>query len=56
MERLTKRNENGSISLKFDCKEGCKYLTCSMEEGYQCQHQCEADIVSKLAKYEDAEE
>lgn len=56
MERLTKRNENGSISLKFDCQEGCEYLTCSMEEGYQCQHQCEADIVYKLAKYEDAEE
>lgn len=56
MERLTKRNENGSISLRFDCQKGCEYLTCNMDEGYQCQHQCEGDIICKLADYEDAEE
>lgn len=56
MERLTKRNEKGQVVLNFNCQEGCEYLTCNMEEGYQCQHQCEADIVGKLADYEDAEE
>lgn len=56
MERLTKRNENGIAVINVKCPEGCEYSTCSMEEGYQCQHQCEEDIIEKLAEYEDAEE
>ena len=56
MERSTKRNDDGSVEYAMQCKSGCKYLTCSMEEGYQCGHQCEADVVCKLADYEDAEE
>lgn len=56
MERLTKRNDDGSVEYAMQCKSGCKYLTCSIEEGYQCGHQCEADVVCKLADYEDAEE
>lgn len=56
MERLTERNADGSVKYAKGCYSGCEYLTCSMEEGYQCNHQCEADIVCKLADYEDAEE
>ena len=56
MERLTKRNEIGLASLNLKCPEGCKYVTSSFEEGYQCQHQCEGDIIEKLAEYEDLEE
>lgn len=26
------------------------------EDGYQCQHQCEGDIIKKLAEYEDLDE
>ena len=56
MERLTKRNENGVAVLNIKCPEGCEHSTCSMEEGYQCQHQCKGDIIEKLAQYEDLEE
>lgn len=56
MERLTKRNENGVAVLNIKCPEGCEHSTCSMEEGYQCQHQCEGDIIEKLAQYEELEE
>lgn len=56
MERLTQRNADGSVKYAKGCYSGCEYLTCGMEEGYQCNHQCEADIVCKLADYEDAEE
>lgn len=56
MNRLTKRNDDGSVKYAKGCYSGCEYLICSMEEGYQCNHQCEADIVCKLADYEDAEE
>lgn len=56
MERLTERNADGSVKYAKGCYSGCEYLTCSMEEGYQCNHQCEADVVYKLADYEDAEE
>ena len=56
MERLTKRNENGVAVLNIKCPEGCEHSTCSMEEGYQCQHQCEGDIIEKLAQYEDLED
>lgn len=56
MERLTKRNNKGITELNIRCPEGCEYVTCSPEEGYQCQHQCEGDIITKLAVYEDAEE
>ena len=56
MERLTKRNEDGSVSSAIDCPNGCKYFTCSMEEGQHCSHECEADYMCKLAKYEDLEE
>lgn len=56
MRRLTKRNEIGWASLNLKCPEGCKYVTSSFEEGYQCQHQCEGDIIEKLAEYEDLEE
>ena len=56
MERLTKRNENGVTVLNSKCPEGCEYSTCSMEEGYQCQHQCEGNIIEKLAQYEELEE
>lgn len=56
MERLTKRNDKGITELNIRCPEGCEYVTCSPEEGYQCQHQCEGDIINKLAVYEDAEE
>lgn len=56
MDRLTKRNENGVAVLNIKCPEGCEHSTCSMEEGYQCQHQCEGDIIEKLAQYEELEE
>lgn len=56
MERLTKRNNKGITELNIRCPEGCEYVTCSPEEGYQCQHQCEGDIITKLAVYEDAAE
>lgn len=56
MERLTKRNENGVAVLNIKCPEGCEHSTCSMEEGYQCQHQCEGNIIEKLAQYEELEE
>lgn len=56
MERLTKRNDKGIAVLNIRCPEGCEHVTCSPEEGYQCQHQCEGDIINKLAAYEDAEE
>lgn len=56
MERLTKRNSEGVVMLAKGCHDGCEYLTCHIEEGYQCNHQCEADCMCKLAKYEDAEE
>ena len=56
MERLTKRREDGSVISAIECTNGCKYLSCSMEEGYYCEHQCEADAMCKLADYEDAEE
>lgn len=56
MDRLTKRNENGVAVLNIKCLEGCEHSTCSMEEGYQCQHQCEGDIIEKLAQYEELEE
>lgn len=56
MERLTKRNDKGIAILNIRCPEGCEHATCSPEEGYQCQHQCERDIINKLAIYEDAEE
>lgn len=48
MERLTKRNEIGFASLNLKCPEGCKYVTSSFEEGYQCQYQCEGDIIENL--------
>ena len=56
MERLTKRNEDGNVVSAIECPNGCKYLSCSMVEGYYCDHQCEADVMCKLADYEDAEE
>ena len=56
MERLTRRNEKGIAVLNIRCPEWCEHATCSPEEGYQCQHQCEGDIIDKLAIYEDAEE
>lgn len=56
MDRLTKRNEDGSVSSTINCPAGCKYFTCSMEEGQVCHHECEADYMCKLAEYEDAEE
>ena len=56
MNRLTKRNEDGSVSSAIDCPNGCKYFTCSMEEGKFCCHECEADYMCKLADYEDLEE
>ena len=56
MERLTKRNEDGSVSSAINCPADCKYFTCSMEEGPVCHHECEADYMYKLAEYEDAEE
>lgn len=56
MERLTKRNENGLAVLNVKCPEECEHSICSMEEGYQCQHQCEGDIIKKLAEYEELEE
>lgn len=56
MERLTKRNKDGLAVINFECPEKCKYSTCNIEEGYQCQHQCEGDIIEKLATYEDLEE
>ena len=56
MERLTKRNENGVVVLNIKCPEGCEHSICSMEEGYQCQHQCEGNIIEKLAQYEKLEE
>ena len=56
MERLTRRNEKGIAVLNIRCPEWCEHATCSSEEGYQCQHQCEGDIIDKLAIYEDAEE
>lgn len=56
MERLTKRNEDGVVSMAINCPNGCEYYTCNIDEGPQCNHQCEADIVCKLAEYEDAEE
>ena len=56
MERLTKRNKKGVAVLNVKCPEGCEHSTCSMEEGYQCQHQCEGDIIEKLAQYEELEE
>ena len=56
MERLTKRNDKGIAVLNIRCPEGCEHVTCSPEEGYQCQHQCEGDIINKLVVYEDAEE
>ena len=56
MERLTKRNADGSVESAIDCQNGCQYITCSLEEGIQCKHECEADIYLKLAEYEDLEE
>jgi hypothetical protein len=56
MSRLTKRNYDGSVISAIECTNGCEYLKCSMEEGYYCEHQCEADAMCKLADYEDAEE
>ena len=56
MSRLTKRNADGVVTLAKGCHDGCEYLTCSMEEGYACNHQCEADCMCKLADYEDKEE
>lgn len=56
MKRLTKRNENGVAVLNVKCPEECEYSTCSMEEGYQCQHQCEGDVINRLTEYEDLEE
>lgn len=56
MDRLTKRNEDGVVSMAVNCPNGCEYYTCNIDEGPQCNHQCEADIVCKLAEYEDAEE
>lgn len=56
MERLTERRDDGSVVIATKCPEWCEYATCSMEEGYQCQHQCEGDIMQRLADYEDAEE
>ena len=56
MNRLTERNADGSVKFAKGCYSGCEYITCSMEEGYQCNHQCEADAMCKLAEYEDAEE
>ena len=56
MERLTKRNADGSVGSTVNCQNGCQYLTCNLEEGYQCKHECEADIYLKLAEYEDLEE
>lgn len=56
MERLTKRNEKGLAVLAFKCPDECEHSTCSIEEGYQCQHQCEGDIIEKLATYEEFEE
>ena len=56
MERLTKRNADGSVESAIDCQNGCQYITCSLEEGIQCKHECEADIYLKLAEYEHLEE
>jgi len=56
MERLTERRDDGSVVIATKCPEMCEYATCSMQEGYQCQHQCEGDIMQRLASYEDAEE
>ena len=56
MERLTRIDERGIAVFNIKCPEMCEYVTCSMEEGYQCQHQCERDIIEKLATYEDADE
>lgn len=56
MKRLTKRNENGLAVSNIKCPDECEYVTCSIEEGYQCQHQCERDVIEKLARYEDLEE
>ena len=35
MERLTKRNSEGAVILAKGCHDGCEYLTCHIEEGYQ---------------------
>ena len=56
VERLTKRNENGVAVLNIKCPEGFEHSTWRMEEGDQCQHQCEGDIIEKLAQYEELEE
>lgn len=56
MDRLTKRNENGVAILNVKCPEGYKHSTCSMEEGYQCQHQCEGDVIERLTQYEELED
>ena len=56
MKILTKRNEDGHVVSAIDCPNGCKYFTCSMEEGEHCYHECEADYMCKLAEYEDLEE
>lgn len=56
MDRLTRRNEKGIAVLNIRCPEWCEHATYSPEEGYQCQRQCEGDIIDKLAIYEDAEE
>lgn len=56
MERLTKRREDGTVMLAWECPEECEYSTCSMEEGITCGHECEAEVWCKLAYYEDLAE
>ena len=56
MKRLTKRKKDGQAVLNNKCPEGCEYVTCDISEGYQCQHQCEGDIIERLAYYEDLED
>ena len=56
MDRLTKRNEESHVISAINCPQNCPYVTCNIEEGYQCNHECEEAIMYKLAEYEDAEE